>query len=276
MNLKEIWKNVIGHENYEVSNTGKIRSLSLRHGENKLLSYCIASNQERTVRFYGENPRRVLVAEVVAKAFLPNPNAFLFLRHKDLNPANNHFLNLEWMNYDPFKGNIDNIPDKGEEWRQIPNFEDYEISNFGRLKSRRRGSNILMSPSIDRYGYRKVMLSKNGKPHHFMIHRLVAMTFIPNSRGVNQINHRNGNKLCNHVDNLEWCTAQENILHAVETGLKKRGEEHRFAKITEKKVLEIRSKYIPQKYTMKKLAEEHGLKISCVSDIVLRRSWKHI
>jgi hypothetical protein len=66
---------------------------------------------------------------------------------------------------------------------------------------------------IDRYGYRVVGLSLNGKVRHFTVHRLVAQAFIPNPEGKETVNHRSGSKLDNSVSNLEWATQSEQELH---------------------------------------------------------------
>lgn len=68
-------------------------------------------------------------------------------------------------------------------------------------------------------GYVMVTLSKNNKQKTFTVHRLVAKTFIPNPLNLAQVNHKNGNKSDNCVDNLEWCSNQQNRDHAVKTGL---------------------------------------------------------
>lgn len=106
----------------------------------------------------------------------------------------------------------------------------YEVSNLGNIKSLKRLHNIrgnssyltrehILKPSI-RNGYYFVDLCKNRKQNKVSIHRVVALTFIPNIENKSQINHINGNKLDNRVDNLEWCTCAENIKHSFEIGLR--------------------------------------------------------
>lgn len=74
---------------------------------------------------------------------------------------------------------------------------------------------------IDRCGYREVLLSENGKTKNYFVHRLVAQAFIPNPDNLPCVNHRDGNKLNNSVDNLEWCTHRENTKHSFRIGLQK-------------------------------------------------------
>ena len=101
----------------------------------------------------------------------------------------------------------------GEIWKDIPNYEGlYQVSNLGNIKSLFRYKKIL-KPIKNTLGYLKVSLYKNKKIKVFSIHRLVAETFIPNPNNLPEINHKDGNKGNNNVENLEWCTRQQNILH---------------------------------------------------------------
>lgn len=72
---------------------------------------------------------------------------------------------------------------------------------------------------IDRCGYHEVLLSENGKTNQYRVHRLVAETFLPNPSNLPCVNHKDGNKLNNHISNLEWCTKSENIKHSYKNGL---------------------------------------------------------
>lgn len=96
-----------------------------------------------------------------------------------------------------------------EEWKDIKGYEGlYQVSNRGRVKSTR--NNIILKPSINNNGYYWVDLLNHGDRVHATIHRLVAMTFIPNPHDYPQVNHKDENKANNCVSNLEWCTAQYN------------------------------------------------------------------
>ncbi len=121
-----------------------------------------------------------------------------------------------------------------EEWKDIPGyFGLYIISNMGRIMRVPgwdvvKGSEIvkgkirhyerqrivklrILKPSIDRDGYHRISLSKNGKAKIFTVHRLVVMAFIPNPENKPEIDHINGNKQDNRVENLRWVTHKENI-----------------------------------------------------------------
>ena len=105
-----------------------------------------------------------------------------------------------------------------EEWRDIKGYEGlYQVSNLGRVKSLARKINNqygkkerLMTQKIDKDGYKRVGLNKNGKQIYYGVHRLVAQAFISNPNNYPQINHKDENKSNNKVDNLEWCDGKYN------------------------------------------------------------------
>lgn len=117
-----------------------------------------------------------------------------------------------------------------EIWKDIKGYDGaYQVSNLGRVRSfyKRVGScsyykgnspiilrNLLCNP-----GYYRVSLSKNGIFRQCLVHRLVAEAFIPNEHKYREVNHINGVKTDNYVENLEWCTRQQNAQHAFRTGL---------------------------------------------------------
>lgn len=128
-----------------------------------------------------------------------------------------------------------------EIWKDIKGYEgSYQVSNTGKIKSLRRAVEIIdkngksrisiyqekvLKQGKDPNGYKRVGLALNGKDKTVKVHRIVAQTFIPNPENKPQVNHINGDKTDNNVNNLEWCTAKENIEKAFETGLKKKGKE---------------------------------------------------
>jgi hypothetical protein len=93
-----------------------------------------------------------------------------------------------------------------EIWKPIEGYENYQVSNFGRVKNNK---NHIMSQDYTKC-YCRVHLYKNGKGKHHLIHRLVAQAFIPNPNKLPQVNHKDENKDNNNVNNLEWCTAKYN------------------------------------------------------------------
>lgn len=127
------------------------------------------------------------------------------------------------------------------ESRIHPDLPNYLIYEDGRVFSLKRQK--FLKPSLDRYGYLKVVLFKNNIRHYLTVHRIVGIVFIPNPYNKEQINHKDGDKLNNHKDNLEWCTNEENLKHAVETGLRKnflKGSEVYNSKLTDSEIKFIR------------------------------------
>lgn len=172
-----------------------------------------------------------------------------------------------------------------EIWKDIPEFEGlYQISNLGRIMSfpRKGGfkNKTILKNGKSKKNYAQISLSENGKKTCKKIHRLVAQAFIPNPENKPEINHKDGVKANNHVDNLEWCTNQENIDHAIKNGLRGglfvSGSKHFKALFCEEEVLEIRDKYKNFEYSQKELAERYRVSKSAISSIIHRRSWKHI
>jgi len=122
-----------------------------------------------------------------------------------------------------------------EIWKDVVGYEGYyKVSNLGsvmglaRIVPRKRYGEIYLYPErermlkfhINKKGYVITSLSKNDKEIKPQVHRLVAIAFIPNHDNKPQVNHKDGNKQNNHVDNLEWVTNQENIDHSWKTGLR--------------------------------------------------------
>ena len=121
----------------------------------------------------------------------------------------------------------------GEVWKDIEDFSNYQISNFGRVKSKERITNVgiknvkqitrkekILKPLKITKGYLGIRLYNNLNVKTFKIHRLVAKYFIPNPNNLSQVNHIDGNKTNNKVDNLEWCTQTQNIQHSYRIGLR--------------------------------------------------------
>lgn len=101
-------------------------------------------------------------------------------------------------------------------WRIIEYAPNYIINEYGEVyKYKGEKCYRIMKTSIDRYGYLKMPLSYKGKRYYKTVHRLVAEIFIPNPDNLPEVNHIDGNKLNNHISNLEWCTGEYNLWHSI-------------------------------------------------------------
>ena len=115
---------------------------------------------------------------------------------------------------------------ENEIWKDIKGYEgSYQISNLGRVKSLVRlhvKKEVILTNTCDSNGYKMTTLTVNGFELKTSIHRLIAIAFIGNPHNKPQVNHINGIKTDNRIENLEWATSKENINHAWDTGLTKR------------------------------------------------------
>jgi len=156
------------------------------------------------------------------------------------------------------------------------NESDFFIDNLG-IVYRKDGSKV--KAYEDRYGYLRVNIKIAGiSKSYFRIHRLVAIMFIPNPNNFPQVNHINGNKKDNRVENLEWCNNSDNMKHAYQHGLHPiiRGQDHGGSKYTENQIIRVCELLELGKYKYKQISEMTNVSKSTIKDIVTGKSWKHI
>ena len=106
-----------------------------------------------------------------------------------------------------------------EQWKIIDEYPNYQVSDLGRVMNKKTGRVLNLDRRKD--GYLQVDLLKDGKKKLFLVHRLVATAFIENPYNKPCVNHIDGCKSNNYVENLEWCSHSENMKHSYRTGLKK-------------------------------------------------------
>jgi hypothetical protein len=188
-----------------------------------------------------------------------------------------------------------------EIWKDIPGYETlYQASNLGRIRSMEhlvfrtnkpmiipkkywsyKGHNLKLN--TDSEGYIRCTLSKSGKTRRYLVHRIIAMTFIPNPQSLPQINHIDEDKHNNRIENLEWCTANYNL--SFNGGRKKRaltktgkpnllgsGENHYASKLKNGQVVDI---YRDQR-NYKEISAHYNISITTVYDIKKKRRWTNL
>lgn len=174
-------------------------------------------------------------------------------------------------------------------WLPIKDYEGiYEISNFGQVKSKIRkykNSNIQKdfikkTRLCKDTGYEMVSLNKSGITKYYTIHRLLAFAFLPNPENLPCVNHINGIKTDNSLENLEWCSYSRNQSHAIQTGLCSKpplhfGHDHHKAKFNPnifKEILSLRASGVNIQTILKKfnISQTHYYRV------VNKKTWKHI
>jgi len=169
----------------------------------------------------------------------------------------------------------------GERWRQAVDYEGwYDVSDFGRVKRVMAGKGAIagriLNPQLDGGGYSRVALYGDEGRHQFSVHRIVMAAFVGPCPDGKEVNHKDGDKSNNRLDNLEYMTRHENIAHAFNLGLRVLpcGEEHWCAKLTEKRVHEI-MKFLG-KETQRSIAARFGVSQTTIWRIANGLNWTHL
>ena len=181
-----------------------------------------------------------------------------------------------------------------EKWKDIKGYEGlYQISSFGRIKTvphwqtysngdKHFYKERIRVPGVGPTGYLSIRLGSKGREAG--VHRLVAETFIPRVPGKNDVNHIDGDKTNNRVENLEWCTQKENVYHAIHTlGHWSQSEKQSKAasiigkknrKLTMNDARMIRAEYARGYISSRELGEKYGLSKPCILRILHNKSYK--
>lgn len=133
-----------------------------------------------------------------------------------------------------------------------------------------------LRPMLIKSGYLTIDLGKKGKIKRHLVHRLIAIAYLNNPENKPQVNHKNGIKTDNKIDNLEWNTRSENQKHSIISGLRSaKGVKNSQCKLDEDSVLSIREEFKTNK-SKKDLAKKYQISLPTIYDILTKRSWKHI
>lgn len=173
-----------------------------------------------------------------------------------------------------------------EIWKDIPGYEGrYEVSSLGRVRSLRQANShgggtkirnipLLRKIQVNTSGYLDLALQKNKKQYTVSIHRLIAMAFIPNPQRLPEVNHIDGNKFNNSIENLEWVSSRNNQLHAYRTGLKRKlkHEQNPKAILNREQVLEIFNSAL----TQRQLSEKYSVSMACINNVKNGYAWCEI
>jgi NUMOD4 motif/HNH endonuclease len=222
----EIWQQIKNYPTYDVSTYGRVRnnttSMILKQQKN-VAGYMRIS----LIKYFNNGTKKSqshLVHRLVAQTFIQNLQNKNTVDHIDGVRHNNNVTNLRWATIKEQNTNKNNKREKkflifnntdNEEWKEIPENiigkREYYVSTIGRIKFKNKIRNVSKS-SI---GYVRVGINNK----LFLLHRLVAQTFIDNPSNKEHVNHKDGNIINNSVNNLEWSTCVENSIHKISNGL---------------------------------------------------------
>ena len=164
-----------------------------------------------------------------------------------------------------------------EDFKVIPKFPSYGVSQEGeviRFSSGKILSKMWQGPK--KYKYQAVRLGDQGKITNVKVHKLVADAWLPKTNPeLTQVNHRDGDKSNNNVSNLQWVTGSGNLQHAVQTGLKQKGEELYNSSLTDDQVHEI-CRLLQDNLTVKDIAERYGVTKDAIRKIRAGDTYFHI
>lgn len=162
------------------------------------------------------------------------------------------------------------------EWRKIPGFSTYSVSENGDVRNDKTGYPLKTRRKDKKKRYFMVGLCLRGKQRSFYVHRLVLLAFVGNPPKGYSAAHNDGNPENNHVSNLRWATHQENMQDQVKHGTSRRGTNNPNAKLDEEKVREIRRLRAETDIPTKDLCEMYGVGATTIRAAVSRRHWGYV
>lgn len=295
----EKWKDLVGYNGYQCSTLGNIKSFKCNKNGillkptliNNYLSAHLVINKHKSVSR--------LVHRIIAETFLPNPNSYPIINHKNGIKIDNRPENLEWCtpsqnnkhSYDILNRkktrrrkieNFDNFQlNENEMWKDIIDFPYFKCSDFGNVKNFRfNNKGRLLTQYKNHSGYLEVSLYdyNKHKTSTQLIHRIVAKTFISNINSYPIVNHKNGIKIDNKVENLEWCTHSQNSKHSIHIlgNTTPKGEKHGKSKLSRCNIDSIITLLTENKLTQKEIGKIYNVTQNTIGRIQNGERWKHI
>lgn len=210
------WTIIPGFNNrYAICLRGEVKTLS-HNQKGRILATHMRQGRPSVRLMLGNSVVSCHVDDLIARTFMPNE----WFPYCEVNHKNGNIYDISLSNLEC----VDPVPDLPfEEWRPAPGGEGHvEVSNLGRVKRIDHYNGLkdhLFTLYKDKDGYLSFGFSIDNVVHSYLVHRLVALAFIPNPENKPDINHISGVKDDNRVVNLEWCTKLENMQHAVRIGL---------------------------------------------------------
>ena len=195
-NNNEIYKQIEGYINVEISNFGFVRNMKTHEIRNTTIDkdgFLIVGLPDKN-----KHCIRKKIHWLIAKVFIENPENKQFVIHLDNNKLNNDISNLQWMTGDEINK---------ETYKKIEGFDTYEISNFGNIRN--INTLKLRNTYTDKQGFLIVSLHENKKTNTRRLQVLIAKAFIENPENKTCVSHIDSNKLNNTIYNLKWQTIDE-------------------------------------------------------------------
>lgn len=164
---------------------------------------------------------------------------------------------------------------KGIEFHKLEGFEYYYISKCGKVLADSKMGIKILNGYISNSGYHIVNLQLGSKKVARLVHRLIASTFLPPITGKEIVNHKDGDKLNNNLENIEWSNPSENHLHRCRVLKKGIGEDQHLAKLNSEKVRLLRKMFTSKK-PRAEIARHFGIDIRTVYTVGNRETWRHV